>query len=352
MHLTAKGTLAVVLNWNGAENTVRCVDRLVSDSACVADILVVDNGSADAGVEQLKADLPSGCRLIRTGENRGFAGGMNVGLETARQEGYEFAWLLNNDAFAEPCCLSNLLAAMERRPEVVIATPKLVGLDGQEQHVGGTVDWTTGHHELRMSNEMRRPTSSGDWLTGTAMLVRLDGLKQVGFFDERFFAYWEDVDLCTRVIQAGGQLAVAPNAVVRHLGSASTDGGKSPLYHFLITRNTWLFLSKSLPVADRRKAFLRFAAKAIEEAGSLASGGNDVAAGARLAGLRAAFRKDWGNPQRIAFPKLAQRMLLAHPWRLGRLLRRLTGRPPRRAGFASSACMSGVSSAAATEGNS
>lgn len=322
-----KREMAIVLNWNGAENTLRCVDHLVAQRGASPNILVIDNGSTDEGSGQLAAALPKQCRLVRTSENRGFAGGMNLGLELAKREGYEFAWLLNNDAFAEPDCLSEMLNAVVGAPEAMIATPKIVGVDGEEQHAGATVDWSSGRHEPLFSDDLKAGAKPGDWLTGTAMLVRVAGLERIGLFDERYFAYWEDVDLSTRVLREGGQLISVPGAVVTHLETGSLKGGwRSPWYVYLNTRNAWLFLTKFLPRRARRAARLRFVTRSLEEAGSLAVSGREDLVAAKLAAVRDALRGRWGKPGQIAFPRTAARLLTAHPWFVSRMVRRVFGR--------------------------
>jgi GT2 family glycosyltransferase len=107
--------LAVILNWNGGDYTLTCIRHLLNQSGADADILVVDNGSTDDSLERIRASgLP--VRVSPRNANDGFAAGMNVGLQTAQDESYEYVWLVNNDAFAAPTCLAALIARIERDP--------------------------------------------------------------------------------------------------------------------------------------------------------------------------------------------------------------------------------------------
>jgi GT2 family glycosyltransferase len=311
--------LIVVLNWNGAGATaecVRCVRRLDYPAA---DLLVIDNGSRDHSAAVLRDLLTPPERLLALRANRGFAGGMNVGLREARAGGYAYAWLLNNDAFPAPDCLTALVGAMEAAPRVVLATPRLVGADGREQHAGGTVDLASGALSERGAAELCGPAAEGTWLTGTAVLVRSAGLGRVGLFDPRFFAYWEDVDLCTRVLKAGGDLRAVPAATCRHLGAASTGGKHTPFATYMNLRNTWLFLRKHAPRRGGARARLRLLRDSLETAGVLALQG-DARAPAIVAALADALGNRYGRPAGLRAPPLVERLVLRHPWRVIRLL--------------------------------
>lgn len=318
--------LVVVLNWNSAGNTVecvRCVRRLDYPSFR---LLVIDNGSTDDSVSVLRGLLTLPERFLALRANYGFARGMNVGLRAALAEQYDYAWLLNNDAFATPDCLTTLVEMMEATPRVVMATPRLVGTDGKEQHAGGTVELRSGAVHWLYAADLCGQAARGTWLTGTAVLLRTAALRRLGCFDPRFFAYWEDVDLSTRILEAGGDLRAVPEAVCRHVGNASSGGRESHYCLYMDIRNSWLFLRKYTPLCDLPGAFLRLLGNNLERAAFFNLQGDAAAAAVVVGALAAIFRGECGQPARLRTVRPLERLLLAHPWRVSQLARTVAGR--------------------------
>lgn len=129
-------TSIVILNWNQPELTRRCLGSVAALISADFDVLVIDNGSTLDNFGLLQEICHGRCRLLRLEHNHGFAGGMNFGIQDAVRHGFEFVWLLNNDAFPEPDSLSYLVQAMERESQLAAATPRIYGSDGLEQHAG------------------------------------------------------------------------------------------------------------------------------------------------------------------------------------------------------------------------
>jgi GT2 family glycosyltransferase len=322
-------TLAIILNWNGADHTLTCLEHLAAQTTKAFEVLVIDNGSTDDSVVRLTSFTGMPCEITALPRNVGFAAGMNVGIQVAMERGREFVWLVNSDAFAEPDCLEQLVTFMDAHPPVVIATPMLLNADGSEQIVGGVIDWSTGFGGFREIRGFLQPAVWGTWIAATAPVFRLSGLQQTGVFDPRFFAYWEDIDLSVRVFRAGGDLRGVPGARVLHMSSASSGGVKSPLYQFLMVRNRWLFLRKN---AERRtwpRVFLHVLSESLTLAGILNLQGHPLAATAILQALRAAAAGRFGDPPAVRQPGSFTRLLIAHPWRVASLLNRLAGWCPR-----------------------
>jgi GT2 family glycosyltransferase len=312
--------LAVILNWNRPDETARCAEHVLAQSNAKPDVLIVDNGSADETLERLRT--LAGCRTLALGSNEGFAGGMNAGLTEALRGSYECVWLLNNDAFAEPDCLQTLLRRMEHDPGVAMVTPRLLSVDGTEQHAGGVVDWYSGDIALFASNDLADPLPEGRWLTGTAPLVRTRWVKEAGLFERDFFAYWEDADLCTRINRAGGKLVAVPDAAATHIGNGSS-GTNSPFVEFLRTRNAWLFLKRNARVGSNRIRWLRFVARSTERAAFYDLKGQPALATAVLAGLSAARQQRFGPPAAARSPALLERLAFWRPWRVSHVLGRV-----------------------------
>lgn len=208
---------AVVVNWNGLDDTRVCLESLRRSEERAA-VVVVDNGSTDGSADAIAAEYRD-VELLRSARNLGFAGGNNLGIRSALERGYEHILLLNNDAAVEPATIGALLAAARDRVGIVGAA--LDEPDGVTIG-GGRIDrWTF------TSAPVRDPRETPDYVSGACMLVRREVFEQVGLFDERYFFYFEDADLCLRARAAGWELAVAPGARVRHRLGATVSRGSS-----------------------------------------------------------------------------------------------------------------------------
>jgi GT2 family glycosyltransferase len=310
---------AGILNWNGAAHTIRCVDHVLGQSYPRKKVAVVDNGSRPDDLDALRRDLPPACERVELPANLGFAAGMNVVLRRAVSAGAAYAWLLNNDAFAEPDCLARLAAALRHNPAVAVVSPLLYGSDGVEQHAGGRIRWDTLEHDQLRSEHMAEPVSFGHWLTGTALLVRLSALQGVGEFDERFFAYWEEVDLLCRLARRGHVFHTVLAARCLHLGSASTGGPESPFAEYMNARNTWLFARKHVSPRHSLETLLRLAARQLDLVGVHRLRGREPKAEAVFAGALDGALGRYGRPRSLRTTGPA-RLPLLRPWVARRLV--------------------------------
>jgi GT2 family glycosyltransferase len=199
------------------------------------EVIVVLNG-ADLDLTSDVARRVEGARVIASRVNRGFAGGCNLGASAARGE---YLVLLNDDALVEPGWLEPLVAACERRPRVGAVGSRLLHADGSLQEAGQVL-WSDGSTtgvgrdapaQLHAYEWARRV----DYCSGSSLLVRHSTWERLGGLDESYFpAYYEDVDLCLRIAEAGEEVWYEPTSRVRHFESRST----SAFYKtFLIERN-------------------------------------------------------------------------------------------------------------------
>ncbi len=312
--------LSIVLNWNGLNYTKRCVSSLRAQKHPDSKVLVVDNGSRDGSGAGLAALQPSWWTLRLLPVNLGFAGGMNVGLRFALRQNFDYVWLVNNDAFPEPDCLSILIAYMDSHPRVAISTPRLVGADGNEQPAGAYFNWSTGENHTFLSQALSSPRPDGTWLTGTAMLVRNTAISQIGFLDKSFFAYWEDADLSLRMTRAGYDIRAVPDATCVHLGTSSTGGGGSRFSNYLLARNAIRFLRKHTTNCQFARTILPLVKTVLNDIGILMVIGRQGSAEASLRGLRSGLLGESGTPKRLLSPCLGERVILGHPWRFCSLL--------------------------------
>ena len=250
----------VVPSWDGEEHLPACLDALAAQTLEHLAV-VVDNGSTDGSVDLVRERYPH-VRLVRLPRNRGFAGGVNAGIAAALDAGCELVALLNNDAVAEPGWLERLVAEADAHPEAGIVGAKVLTWDGT--HLDSTGDryslWGLPTPRGRGEPDDGRYDDARDLLaaSGGASLYRAALLRQVGGFDEAFFAYYEDVDLSLRAQLAGWAVRYAPAARVRHrIGGTSARVPDFARFHVL--RNLVYLFVKDVPAPLLPRALPRFA---------------------------------------------------------------------------------------------
>lgn len=224
---------AVVVNWNAGEALVTCVDSLMAAGA--TEVVVADNASSDGSADGLDvAGRP--VRVLHTGANLGFGAGANRG---AAATGGELLLIGNADIIVEPTALTALVQHLEARTSVGLVGPLIVNADGTTYpsarrfpsfvdalgHAALSLVWpanpfTRRYRQLDMD---RTAPGTADWVSGSCFLVRRPVWEALGGFDEGFFMYMEDVDLCRRTWALGWQVGYEPSARVVHLQGRSTD---------------------------------------------------------------------------------------------------------------------------------
>jgi GT2 family glycosyltransferase len=252
---------AIVVSYNTRDDLLRCLDALRARAGVPLETIVVDNASADGTAEAVRARFPD-VQLIANAANLGFSRANNLGLRAARGE---FVLILNSDCEVRKDAVASLAAILEGRPHVAIVGPRTVGTDGAPQVSFGPAltplaEWRQGRlvrgvkaHDaaaLRRATALADHEQEPDWVSASCFLARREALNAVGGFDESFFLYEEDVDLCVRVRQAGGRVLYTPAAeVVHHLGrSMERSPERARLeYH----RSHLRFYGKHNPLGDR-----------------------------------------------------------------------------------------------------
>jgi GT2 family glycosyltransferase len=242
---------AIIVNHDGEEHLDRCL-RSVEGSGI--EILLVDNASRDDSLGLVRERFPQ-VEVHPQEENLGFAAANNLAAGKGKGEAL---LLLNADAWLQPGALALLAAHLERRPEVALVAPRLCYPDGRRQFswspargiVGEALqklrnpfeEWGWAHGS--MARLIARPAGRL-WFTAACVLVRAEAWRSVGGFDESFFMYFEDVDLCLRLENAGWRLAQEPKAVVCHAGGAAGKKVTDDLYrpsqlrHYRLHRPGW-----------------------------------------------------------------------------------------------------------------
>lgn len=240
MNTNQPKVVCVILNWNGWQDTIVCLDALRQMTYPNLTLVVVDNGSTNDSVAQIEAAHPD-ILLLETGKNLGFAAGNNYGIRYGMECGADYIWLLNNDTKPAPDALSALVRKMEENPALGEVASVLYHMERPEvvqTWGGGRINTWIGY-----SWRADKPIED-EWfhdLLGASLLVRRSALEEIGLLDERFFLYWEDSELGFRLRKNGWKLGVAGDSHVLHKLNASTAGNR-PLLDRYFTASGILFL--------------------------------------------------------------------------------------------------------------
>ena len=222
-------TCIVVLNWNGAEETIACLESLAGVMTTDCRVLVVDNGSSDASPEKIRKAFPS-VELLCLPVNFGYGGGNNAGFRRVQEMQAEFVIFLNNDTIVDAGFCAPLVETLRLQPLAGMAVPKIFYWDRPDTiwYAGGVFRLSTGlicHVGLRQKDapEFDRPGST-EYATGCCFAMRCRDFEALGGFDETFAMYAEDVDLSLRVRALGKSIEYVPSSKVWHKVSASLTG--------------------------------------------------------------------------------------------------------------------------------
>lgn len=262
MNLIIPKITIVILNWNGRQDTLECLESVQKIDYQNFETIVVDNGSQDDSVKTIREKFPQ-VMTIENGANLGFSAGNNVGIQYALSQGTDYVFLLNNDTVVDPQMLSELIDASTKYPEAGILGSKIYRYDKPETiwyagtswrtdtakflHIGyGKVDSQTDEAEVKET----------DYVCGCAFLIKTEVVEKVGMLDPKYFLLWEEADLCYRARKAGYKTLVVPKSQLRHKCSASFIGGhKAPHYQYFWWRNRFLWVEKNLSFAETTKVY-------------------------------------------------------------------------------------------------
>jgi GT2 family glycosyltransferase len=238
----------VIPNWNGKKFLAGCLGSLKTQTYENHEIIVVDNGSIDGSCEYIEENYPE-TTLVRFSKNTGFSVAVNSGIKKAKGT---YIALLNNDTVVAPDWLAFMVEALERTPEAGSVACKMLSyedhtlLDGAgDGYRRGGLPGRIGHRERDFGQFETERFVLGP--CGGACLYRRQVFDTIGFLDEDYFAYLEDVDLGLRAQSAGFKCLYVPQAVVYHLGCGTTGSGYSPMVVRLSAQNNINTMVKNLP---------------------------------------------------------------------------------------------------------
>ena len=256
----APDVAAVVVNYNAGSVLAECVASLLG--AGIENLVVVDNGSTDDSLGELVARL-SHVRVVHTGLNLGYGGGVNRG---AGEVGGELILVCNPDLVVQPGAVTAMADRLQKDQSLGLVGPALIARDGT-LHPSGRAFPSFGRSGLqaalgvlaphnaysrayREANRARAATGVVDWVTGACFLVRREAFDAVGGFDPRYFMYVEEVDLCWRLAKAGWLTGYEQAAHVLHVGGVSTAAVP---YRMILAhhRSLWRFARRTASGRDR-----------------------------------------------------------------------------------------------------
>ncbi len=302
-----------ILSFNDADSTLRCLEHLSQSDYDDVRILVVDNGSRAEERARLEQGMAGrfAARAEWLERNLGFAGGHNLAMNRLFDEGCRYVLLLNDDTIVAPEALRAMAACARRHPGAGPIGARIAAdwLGAPAASLGeryvAALAWLP-----RTLVRVRRPRQQDypvGGVMGCAMLVSRNLYDRLGGLDERFFAYYEEVDYCLRARRMGFTPRVQPAAEIAHVGHRGFGGGLGPASAYLKARNLWLLGAKHLGWPG----WLAFAPGAVLLQSLSAAGyllrGKGAVARAIAAGCRAGLRGEQGAPPAQFDPSLLQR---------------------------------------------
>ncbi|MDO8546786.1 MAG: glycosyltransferase family 2 protein [Nitrospirales bacterium] len=298
MSLAVPHVAVVILNWNQEALTADCLASLRKVEHSCLKVILVDNGSLPESVDRLERDFPE-VTLVRLPENRGFAGGNNVGIERALKDGVSHILLLNNDTLVQPTFLQPLLDGLDN-PGVGVVGPRIYHHPDVQRiwFAGGMIDWKTGRQWHSGAGELDHGQWSVprdvDYVTACCLLAPARVFQEVGGLDERYFIYFEETDWNLRARARGYRCRYVPDSRIYHKVSQAMKTG-SPTSDYYYARNRLLFFLTHAPSRYRFWLIAIYTARSLRFAFTLRGRGLMQNADAVVRGIRDFYGSRFGK---------------------------------------------------------
>jgi GT2 family glycosyltransferase len=241
--------VAVVVNWNGGEENLECVDALSAPDGGVARVVFVDNASTNPAWKRVVERFPA-IEVIESRENLGYGGGNNLGIARALELDADAVLIVNNDVVVQRGTVAALARALEGDRELGIVGPRVLFKARPELvwAAGGMLTWrqnlTTLRGHLQTDGPEWQREVDVDYVAGCAMLVRREVFERAGELDAAYFAYTEDVDFGLRAKRAGFRSRCIGTVAALHAPSSATGGGYNPRRKYMMGVNSVWFLRR------------------------------------------------------------------------------------------------------------
>ena len=242
----------IIVNWKQYQLTKLCLYSLQKIKYDNYQIILIDNESNPKELKKIKNQFDK-IITFPNQKNLGFTGANNIGIEYAIKNDFEYVMLINNDTEVEKNFINPLIELLEKNQNFGAAQPLILNYYNRNKvwSAGGFLNKFFGYTYVIKSPEGIKKNI--DWITGCCFFLRTDVIKKIGLLDEKFFAYYEDVDWSIRIKNAGYDLAFVKSSVVYHHGSKSSknesnEGTLSPFVHYLNIRNHIFLLRKNKDV--------------------------------------------------------------------------------------------------------
>lgn len=255
--VTDKEVAIIILNWNAYDDTLECLKSLEHLTYPYFHVFLVDNASQDGSFDKLQQDYKNGklnvpITFIQTGANLGFAGGNNVAIKEAYNQGYQYFWLLNNDTVVHPNALTPLVETLEKDRQVGIVGSKIYYYGTNKiWFAGGKVNtWTGTTKHIGIKEEdvgQYDEIKEVDYITGCSLCFRKETLETVGYMVEDYFLYYEETDWNLKASNNGLKIIYNPRSVIYHKVSISSGGesNPSPYVAFYDIRNGYWMVKRT-----------------------------------------------------------------------------------------------------------
>jgi len=241
-HLKAELSI-IILNWNAAEDTIRCVHDIVAWEQLRPTIWIVDNASAKDDVAAIARACPE-AHIIRNEVNLGFSGGANRGIQAALQAGDAPILLLNNDARIDESSVIHMLRILQASDDIGFVGPLLFDADEAHTFISAGAKNPILHHQTRIVTLPQAEQQEVATISGTAILIRPAVFKTVGLLDEAYFFSTELADLCRRARQSAGYRCIIDAHARAYHRIRRSARYRSALYPYYIIRNRFLYIRR------------------------------------------------------------------------------------------------------------
>lgn len=264
-------TSIVILHFGNIQDTIECIRSLRKNNTDDSLHTIIVSNSQNDGINSAIARINPSIEVILNRCNLGFAEGNNIGMRRAMELGSKYIILLNNDVFLSDSLIKNLVGCSKHHPQADLISPKIYFAKNYEYHkgryrnnekgkvfwyAGGRIDWDNcyaSHNGVDEADEGQYDRFiKTDFATGCCMLIKRKVIEKTGFFDKKYFLYYEDVDYSLRAAKSGFGVYYCPDVYLWHKNASSSGKPGSSTHLYYQTRNRLYFGYKYAPIRTKK----------------------------------------------------------------------------------------------------